>query len=155
MNFETDYIKKLAKILSDNDLTEKALEKGEDTIILRRDKDVTRVVTEAAPMVAQPQTVVPQVVQPQVQQAEPAKEEEIKGTPIVSPMVGTFYAAPSSDDAPFVQVGDTVSKGQVVCIVEAMKLMNKIESDVAGKIVKICVENGKPVEYGQVLMYVE
>ena len=70
-------------------------------------------------------------------------------------MVGTFYAAPSSDDAPFVQVGDTVSKGQVVCIVEAMKLMNKIESDVAGKIVKICVENGKPVEYGQVLMYVE
>lgn len=150
MNFETDYIKKLAKILSDNDLTEIALEKGEDTIILRRDKEVTRVVTEAAPMVAQPQTVAPQV-----QQAEPAKEEEIKGTPIVSPMVGTFYAAPSSDDAPFVQVGDTVSKGQVVCIVEAMKLMNKIESEVAGKIVKICVENGKPVEYGQVLMYVE
>ena len=70
-------------------------------------------------------------------------------------MVGTFYAAPGADEEPFVKVGDTISKGQVVCIIEAMKLMNKIESEVAGKITKICVENGKPVEYGHVLMYVE
>lgn len=154
MNFETDYIKKLAKILADNDLTEIALESGEEAIILKRDKESSHISTEVIPVqqCVQPQ----QVIQPQqvATQQEPVKEEE-KGTPITSPMVGTFYAASSPDDAPFVKVGDTISKGQVVCIIEAMKLMNKIESEVAGKVVKICVENGKPVEYGQVLMYVE
>ena len=91
--------------------------------------------------------------------APAAKEEkavapESKGTPITSPMVGAFYAAPAPGAKPFVKVGDTVSTGQVVCIVEAMKLMNEIESEVSGKIVEICVEDGQSVEYGQVLMYV-
>lgn len=158
MNFETDYIKKLAKILSDNDLTEISLGSGEETIVIKRDKESSHVVTEVMPL---SQCVQPLPQQPQPPQVSVAEKEEAvvpetpKGTPIVSPMVGTFYAAPSSEDPPFVSVGDTITKGQVVCIVEAMKLMNKIESDVAGKIVKICVENGKPVEYGQVLMYVE
>ncbi len=155
MNFETDYIKKLAKILADNDLTEITLENGEEAIVIKRDKEVvSKISSDVIP--------VQQCVQPApvIQQAAPIptntnKEEEIKGTPITSPMVGTFYAAPSSDDEPFVKVGDIVKKGQVVCIIEAMKLMNKIESEVDGKIVKICVENAKPVEYGQVLMYVE
>ena len=70
-------------------------------------------------------------------------------------MVGAFYAAPSPGAKPFVKVGDTVAAGQVVCIVEAMKLMNEIESEVSGKITQICVEDGQSVEYGQVLMYVE
>ena len=70
-------------------------------------------------------------------------------------MVGTFYTAPSPDAKPFVQVGDTIKEGDVVCIVEAMKLMNEIDSEVSGKIVEVCVENGQPVEFGQVLMYVE
>lgn len=154
MNFETDYIKKLAKILSDNDLTEISLGSGEESIVIKRDKESSHVVTEVMPL---SQCVQP-IQQQQVQTNSPIVEtvpESPKGTPIVSPMVGTFYAAPSSEDPPFVNVGDTITKGQVVCIVEAMKLMNKIESDVAGKVVKICVENGKPVEYGQVLMYVE
>ena len=78
-----------------------------------------------------------------------------KGTPITSPMVGTFYAAPSPDDAPFVKVGDTVAIGQVICIIEAMKLMNEIEAEASGRITEICVNNGDSVEFGQVLMYVE
>ena len=78
-----------------------------------------------------------------------------KGTAITSPMVGAFYAAPAPGAKPFVKVGDVVSTGQVVCIVEAMKLMNEIEADVSGKITEICVEDGQSVEYGQVLMYVE
>ena len=86
----------------------------------------------------------------------PAEEKaEVKGTPILSPMVGTFYSAPAPGAEPFVKVGDVVSKGQVVCIIEAMKLMNEIEAEVSGKITKILAEDGKPVEYGQVLMYVE
>ena len=159
MNFEPDYIKKLAKILSDNDLTEINLANGKETIIIKREKEVAHVATEVIPVQQlQPMTQM-QTMLPLVQESKdvaPVEEEATeKGTPIISPMVGTFYAAPAEGEAPFVSVGDTISKGQVVCIVEAMKLMNKIESEVAGKIVKICVENGKPVEYGQVLMYVE
>jgi oxaloacetate decarboxylase alpha subunit len=76
------------------------------------------------------------------------------GHPIASPMVGTFYRAPSPDSEPFVQVGDVIEKGTVVCIIEAMKLMNEIESDVAGEVVRIPVENGQPVEYGETLLVV-
>lgn len=103
------------------------------------------------------QTAVPQAAAPvpavsaQEQPAEPAK----KGKPITSPMVGTFYSAPSPDAKPFVEVGQTISQGDVVCIVEAMKLMNEIEAECSGKIVEICVKDGQPVEFGQVLMYVE
>ena len=87
-----------------------------------------------------------------------SKEEEKiekKGTPILSPMVGTFYNSPAPNEKPFVEVGDTVATGQVICIIEAMKLMNEIEAEISGRIVEICVEDGQPVEFGQVLMYVE
>jgi len=82
-------------------------------------------------------------------------KEEKKYHVIKSPLVGTFYRAPSPGAPPFVEEGDIVSKGQVVCIIEALKVMNEIESDVDGKVVKILVENGQPVEYGQELMYIE
>ncbi len=74
---------------------------------------------------------------------------------IKSPLVGTFYRAPSPGAPPFVEEGDIVSKGQVLCIIEALKVMNEIESDINGKVVKILVENGQPVEYGQELFYIE
>jgi acetyl-CoA carboxylase biotin carboxyl carrier protein len=73
---------------------------------------------------------------------------------ITSPMVGTFYRAPAPDEPPFVDTGDRIRSGQTVCIIEAMKLMNELESEVAGEIVEILVQNGQPVEYGQVLMRV-
>jgi len=75
--------------------------------------------------------------------------------PIKSPMVGTFYRAPAPGAKPYIELNQEIEKGQVACIVEAMKLMNEIESDVSGKVVKICSENGKPVEYGQTLFLVE
>jgi acetyl-CoA carboxylase biotin carboxyl carrier protein len=74
---------------------------------------------------------------------------------ITSPMVGTFYRSPGPDESPFVEIGDIVKKGHTVCIIEAMKLMNEIESEASGKIVEILVENTQPVEYGQVLMRIE
>jgi acetyl-CoA carboxylase biotin carboxyl carrier protein len=82
---------------------------------------------------------------------EPAK----KSFEVKSPMVGTFYRAPSPEAEPYVQVGDMVKPGQVLCIIEAMKLMNEIECEVSGKIVEICAENAKPVEFGQVLFRIE
>lgn len=152
MRFETEYIEKLAKVLAETGLTEISLEDGEQAITLRKDV----VVTSAPQVVAAPvQAVAPAAAAPAaaapVAEAAPAK----KGTPITSPMVGTFYKAPSPDSEPFVSVGSTVAAGDVVCIVEAMKMMNEIEAEISGKVVEICVEDGQPVEFGQVLMYVE
>jgi len=150
MIFETDYVKKLAKILSDNDLTELSLENNDGAIVLKREAQ------NNMPPRTSVQPVVQQVAVAEPEVREKKTSEDMTGCKkITSPMVGIFYASHSPDEAPIVSVGDTVSKGQVVCIIEAMKLMNKIESDVSGKIVKVCVENGTAVEYGQVLMYVE
>ncbi|MDH5542069.1 MAG: acetyl-CoA carboxylase biotin carboxyl carrier protein [Nitrospinota bacterium] len=87
--------------------------------------------------------------------AEAVDEDEGNYHLIKSPMVGTFYRAPAEDAEPYVKEGDFVNKGQVVCIIEAMKLMNEIDSDVKGKIVSILVENGSPVEYGQAIFKIE
>lgn len=146
MKFDIEYVEKLAKVLADNSLTEISLEDGEQAITLRKDLIVAPV---AAAPASQP---APAAQQPApAPSAEPAK----KGKPLTSPMVGTFYSAPSPDAKPFVEVGQTISQGDVVCIVEAMKLMNEIESEVSGKVVEICVKDGQPVEFGQVLMYIE
>lgn len=77
-----------------------------------------------------------------------------KWVEVASPMVGTFYRAPAPDEPPFVSVGDRLTKGQVVCIIEAMKLMNEIEAEVSGQVMEILVQNGEPIEYGQTLMLV-
>jgi|SRR4051812_27368526 acetyl-CoA carboxylase biotin carboxyl carrier protein len=87
--------------------------------------------------------------------AAPAPPPEPKGHALKSPMVGTFYRAPSPGAPVFVEVGQSVSKGQTLCIIEAMKLLNEIESDVAGTVKAILVENGQPVEYGQPLFLIE
>lgn len=152
MKFEIDYIEKLAKIITDNELTEISLEDGEQAITIR--KDLAEVVTTAvAAPAATPAPVVCQTtVNPAVVEVE---KEAPKGKAITSPMVGTFYAAPSPDAEPFVEVGKTVAEGDVVCIIEAMKLMNEIKAECSGKVTQICVKNGDPIEFGQVLMYVE
>ena len=151
MKFDTDYIEKLAKIIADNSLTEISLEDGEQAITIR--KDLPEVIQAVAPAVQAPVAVQAQAPAPVTQQEQ--KPAAKKGTPITSPMVGTFYKSPSPDAAPFVEVGQTIKQGDVVCIVEAMKLMNEIESEVSGKITEICVDDGQPVEFGHVLMYVE
>ena len=142
MKFDTEYIEKLADIIAQKGLTEISLEDGNQAITVRKE-----VLSAMAPMPVQ------QAV-PSVQPVQTAQEVK-KGQPVTSPMVGTFYKSPSPDAKPFVEVGQTVSKGDVVCIIEAMKLMNEIESEFSGKVVEICVENGQPVEFGQVLMYIE
>lgn len=153
MKFETEYIEKLAQIITDKGLSEISLEDGEQAITLRKDVVVSSSpIVASAPVVAAPAAP----VQPaQTEVAKEVKEDKKSGTPITSPMVGTFYMAPSPDSAPFVSVGESVKQGDVVCIIEAMKMMNEIKSEVAGKVVEVCVEDGQPVEFGQVLMYVE
>lgn len=147
MNFDIDYIEKLSKVLKDNELTEISLEDGDCAITIRKDVIVTPAAIPSVPAPAQA------VSAPKA--ADTHTEVEKKGTPIVSPMVGTFYTSPSPEAKPFVTVGQTINKGDKVCIIEAMKLMNEIEAEISGKIVEICVQDGQPVEFGQVLMYVE
>ena len=108
-------------------------------------------VTVAAPVI--PQVIVaapaPQAASSPAPTAAPAAQDEPGVHYITSPIVGTFYRASNPNSAPFVQVGDFVKAGQTLCIVEAMKLMNEIECDVAGEVLKVLVENGQPVEYGE------
>ena len=155
MKFDLEYLEKLANIVYENDLSEIMLEDDEQAVCLKREKQVAPAVAPIMPAVM-PATVTSQVVSaPKDAEASEAAPSAPKGKPITAPMVGTFYAAPSPDDAPFVKVGDSIAAGQVVCIVEAMKLMNEIEAEVSGKITEICVQNGESVEFGQVLMYVD
>ena len=153
MKFESDYIEKLAKIIAANDLTEISLEDGEQATTIRKDLPDVNMVASAPAVAAAP---APVQAAPQASAAQATtKAPEAKGKAITSPMVGTFYAASSPEAAPFVEVGSTVNVGDVVCIIEAMKLMNEIKAEQAGKVTQICVKNGDPIECGQVLMYVE
>ena len=150
MKIELEYIEKIAKIVTDNSLSEITLSQGDDMITVRKDINVITQAETVAPITVQ--TPKNQEIDEEINN-EPVIEK--KGKVITSPMVGAFYAAPAPGAKPFVKVGDTVSVGQVVCIVEAMKLMNEIESEVSGKVTQICVEDGQSVEYGQILMYIE
>ena len=108
-----------------------------------------------APVLSQQPAVPATPVVPQTPSTLPAENKESKYVPIKSPMIGTFYRSANPDAPMFVNVGDDVKKGQTVCIIEAMKLFNEIESEVSGKIVKILVENASPVEYDQPLFLVD
>ena len=115
--------------------------------------------TTAAPIIAQQPTTVTTTIPQAVSNDAPStctKEEAVQeGTPIPSPMVGVFYAASSPDAEPYVKVGSKVHKGDVLCLIEAMKLMNEVTAEKDGEIVSICAENGQVVEYGQALFMVK
>ncbi len=112
----------------------------------------------AVPIAVSAPAVAPPAVAPPAKQEEPVAAEKIDDSrfvKVLAPMVGTFYRAPAPDAEPFVKEGDVVSKGQTLCIIEAMKLMNEIESEVDGRIVKILVSNAQPVEFNQPLFLID
>ncbi|MGI6491766.1 MAG: acetyl-CoA carboxylase biotin carboxyl carrier protein [Pelotomaculum sp.] len=155
MNLED--IKELIALVNDSAVTEVKLESDGVKISIKKGAE-----QEAIPVSKVTVSQVPESKPAQVEKKEtaPAKEENPQEDKeglytVVSPMVGTFYAAPSPDAMPYVKVGDMVRKGQTLCIVEAMKLMNKIESEVDGEIVEIAVNNAEPVEYGQPIFYIK
>lgn len=136
-------LKKLIDILKNTDITELQLEREGSKVRIKRQKVIS---SEEMPKPL-----------PVAEKTPPMedKEEGQRLFTVTSPLVGTFYRAPSPDTDPFVEVGDKVGKGQVICIVEAMKLMNEIESEVDGAIVKVLVDNAQPVEYGEPLFLIE
>ena len=142
---ELDEIKNLIELLQDSDITELQIEKEGSKLKIKREKFLTAF--EPSALVSKPA-------------AAPAEEntgtvDDQKLITINSPIVGIFYSAQSPESPSFVSVGSRVTKGQVLCIVEAMKLMNEIESDADGTIAKILIENGQPVEYGEPLFLVD
>lgn len=144
-------VKKLIELLEESDVAEIEIHEGEESVRISRAS--TAVVAPMAAPVASAPMAAPAPAAATV--AAPAAEPEVQGHAVRSPMVGTFYASPSPDASAFVKEGDTVSAGQTLCIIEAMKILNQIESDKAGKITKILVENGQPVEFDQPLFIIE
>ncbi|MFC1855846.1 acetyl-CoA carboxylase biotin carboxyl carrier protein [Thermodesulfobacteriota bacterium] len=144
-------LEQLFKLLSDTDIHTFKLEKTNFKLKIKRGH-----VTEAiAPVIQSTQVTHTVQEDSDVNAAAPEKEQKGNIKYIVSPMVGTFYRSPSPDSQPFIEKGDRVSKDDVMCIIEAMKLFNEIESDLGGIVVDILVENGQPVEYGEKLFAID
>ena len=138
---ELKRIESLLGLMQDYGLAELELEEGEDRVLLRMPSAAA--VAVAAPMVAGPA--------PLVAAGAAAGEPAVEGKLVNAPMVATFYRAAKPTSPPFVEVGDTVAAGQVLCILEAMKMMNEIEAEFGGKVAEVMVENGQPVQFGQPL----
>ena len=149
-----DDIKAIMKLMAEYQLTEFSVEAEGSNVRIRRDSTGIPAVQSAVP-VLQSVPVPAAVPAPAAVAAPAAAEAPAPGTPVESPLVGTFYAAPSPDSAPFVQVGDRVTPDTVICIIEAMKVMNEIKAEKAGVVKEIVAQNGQPVEYGQVLIILE
>ena len=142
-------VKKLIEMLENSNLEEIEIQEGEESVrLVKSNGNISNI--SSTQSIAVPQmsaTVTPQ----EENQSEEVNLESEEGNFITSPMVGTFYASASPGTKPFISVGDLVAEGDVVCIVEAMKMMNEIKSEFSGKVVSIKVENSEPVEYGQAL----
>jgi len=142
-------IKELIALMNENDLMELEIERDGTKIRLR--KSASGKIETFAEQIASPKMQVGDRAQARPEEKKP----ELNLIPVKAPMVGTFYRTPGPDTKPYVEIGQVVEVGQVICIIEAMKLMNEIKSEVKGKVVEILVENARPVEYGQVLFMVE
>ncbi len=143
---ELDEIRELLELLKNTDITELQLERDGAKIKIKREKFISA--WEAPPRKREPAPA-------EVQEVKVEAPEEKKLVTITSPLVGIFHRSPAPESPSFVEVGSPVKKGQVLCIVEAMKLMNEVESDVDGIVSKILIENGQPVEYGEPLFLIE
>ena len=151
-------VKKLIEMLEESQLNEIEIKEGEESVKLVKAISVPvqeQIVTSnAVPPAPQP-AVVNDNVSADSDTSQSAEDKTISGQPIDSPMVGTFYAAPNPGAKDFVSVGDKISEGDVLCIIEAMKMMNEVKADFGGTIVEIIPEDAEPVEFGQTLFIIE
>lgn len=166
MSINFNELRELLGAIAQTDITELTLKTETFELSVRKEKETVQAVTPvpiiqtpttiAAPLPVVVETPVPAIAEPEstLETPQPSPVDQ-KWTPITSPMVGTFYRAPGPEESPFVEVGDSIRKGQTVCIIEAMKLMNEIEAEISGQVMEIVVANGEPVEYGQTLLWVK
>jgi acetyl-CoA carboxylase biotin carboxyl carrier protein len=162
VNIDLEQIRALLEVVSKTDLVELTIESGEEKVTIKKSAvgagtNVT-VSAPAPPPVVQPPAAIGEISFEPKQEAassSPDVANTVGLVSVTSPMVGTFYRSSSPTTQPFVQIGDRITVGQTVCIIEAMKLMNDMPSEVAGRVVKVCVDNGSTVEYGQQLFLVD
>ena len=151
MNIEQ--VKQLIELMVDNDLSELDISDGEAKVRLRRGPEGVPTVTTVAPApMAAPDAASPPQASSPDEAVEPVDDGLVE---VHSPMVGTFYAASDPESDPFASVGDSIGDDSIVCIIEAMKVMNEIKADCSGTIAEVCVQNAQPVEFGQVLFRVK
>ena len=148
-NISLELIEELAKKINENSLNEITFEKGDEKITLK--KEIKREMASVSTYIPQGVSVAPKA---NINQSS-TKEDKIKGNIVVAPMSGTFYRSPAPGEPHFVQEGDSVNKGDTICIIEAMKMMNDVVSTYSGTITKILVENGEVVQKGDRLFVVE
>ncbi len=143
-------IKKLIEIVQNSDIAEIEIKEGETSV------RINRYSAQVAPVqYAAPQQLMPLPLVTNSNESTSTAKPEIKGHAVKSPMVGTFYRSASPGSKAFVEIGTSVQAGQTLCIIEAMKILNQIEADKSGVVTQICVDNGEPVEYGQILFIIE
>jgi len=150
-------VKKLIELLDESGIAEIEITEGEESVRISRYAQgaaaapVATHIAAPAPVVAAP----PAAAAPAASEAVAPAEPEEEGFEVAAPMVGTFYASSSPGAAPYVQVGDRISEGDTLCIIEAMKMMNQSEADVSGVVKSIRIQNGEPVEFGQTLFVID
>jgi acetyl-CoA carboxylase biotin carboxyl carrier protein len=157
-------IQSLIKFVSKSGVNEVSIEQGDFKITIKTDHGPSeqQYIVQAPPVQQAPVQVAPQAPAPAAAQpaaaetpAKPKEDDNANYIEIKSPMIGTFYRKPSPDKDPFVSVGDTINVGDVICVVEAMKLFNEIESEVSGKVVKVLADDTSPIEYDQPLFLID
>ncbi len=163
MPIDFNQLREFIEAIAKTDISELTIKEGDFELKLQKPSpeitNATYTIASATPVAQTPVEISKPI---EVQAGQPTVTSEEKSVnqkadnllAITSPMVGTFYRSSAPGESSFVEIGDSVSNGQVVCIIEAMKLMNEIEAEISGKVVEIAVENGEPVEYGQTLLWV-
>ena len=149
-------VKKLIELLEESGISEIEISEGEESVRISRypNPGTVSVQTLQHPPMA-PAPAAPTPAPAAAAEAAPAPPPAARGQQVTAPMVGTFYSGPAPGAKPFVEIGTEVKPGDTLCVIEAMKMMNQIESEVAGRVVSILVENGSPVEFGQALFIIE
>jgi len=150
-------VKKLIELLEESGISEIEIKEGEESVRISRHPTGTvhAIAAPASYAVAPPPTGVPVAATPRAGEMPDAGPAAAPENAVTAPMVGTFYAAPAPGAKPFVEIGSEVKPGDTLCIIEAMKMMNQIESDKAGRVVSVLVKNGDPVEFGQTLFVIQ
>jgi acetyl-CoA carboxylase biotin carboxyl carrier protein len=147
-------VKKLIELLEESGISEIEISEGEESVRISRYPKPGTVTTTAAPAAPAPPSA-PATATPTAPAAAEPAAPAVRGQQVTAPMVGTFYSGPAPGAKPFVEIGTEVKPGDTLCVIEAMKMMNQIESEFAGRVVSVLVENGSPVEFGQPLFVIE
>jgi acetyl-CoA carboxylase biotin carboxyl carrier protein len=148
-------VKKLIELLEESGIAEIEIREGEESVRISRQQQGTMVMAQPNYMQMQQAPAVAAAAAPAPAATSAPVVTEPQGHQVKSPMVGTFYRASAPGAKPFVEIGDSITAGATICIIEAMKMLNQIEADVSGKVTAILIENGQPVEFGQPLFIIE